>query len=152
MTGLAVALAGIPGVAGGEGGAQPGKDEPPIPPLVQPQLVNEPIFSLPNEDTNEGKLQIIFKTCPDYWHLVWAIGRHESGNWQHSPGGHNYFGRKSRSGGWMAWSSFTEASTDQCDYLRRQYIEKGLASLDQIGSKYAQDKNWSKKVAQYIPW
>lgn len=84
------------------------------------------------------------------WKVVYAIGIHESGHWKHTPGGFNYWGRKAKSGGWMRWGSFEEAAKDQCQYIQRRYLERGLTTIAQIGSVYAEDPGWSKKVERYM--
>jgi hypothetical protein len=62
---------------------------------------------------------------------------------------HNYWGRKSLSGGYMNWSSDEQAWADQEDYLQRR-IEQGYDTIDKLGPLYAEDPNWPIKVKSYL--
>lgn len=72
--------------------------------------------------------------------LMVAIGQQESvlgtaGIVKDHP--YNYYGLTASGGGWAEFSSWEEAINNQAQYLREQYLDKGLTTIPQIGSKYA---------------
>lgn len=135
------------------------KEEPPQPaaasapePTPEPEPQPEPDWR-----TNEGKRAIISAECEGTrtdWRLVYAIGRHESGNWKHTPGGFNFWGRTAKDGGWMRWGSFREASRDMCEYIDRVFIARGLNTPKEMNHvqsrRYATDPNWHVAVSRYL--
>lgn len=91
--------------------------------------------------------------------LMVAIGQQESqlgtvGIVRDHP--HNYYGLTKPGGGWAEFSSWEEAINNQARYLREEYLDKGLTTIPQIGSKYAPvgaandpnnlNSNWVKGV------
>lgn len=50
---------------------------------------------------------------------------------------YNYYGLTKPGGGWAEFSSWEDAINNQARYLREEYLDKGLTTIPQIGSKYA---------------
>lgn len=53
-------------------------------------------------------------------------------------------------GSYSRFNSLDEGIKAFIDNLKRNYISKGLTTPEQINPKYAEDRNWSKKVNKYI--
>ena len=53
-------------------------------------------------------------------------------------------------GSYSYFSSLDEGIKAFIDNLERNYISYGLTTPEQINPKYAEDRNWSKKVNKYI--
>ncbi len=99
-------------------------------------------------------------------YLVMAIGILESKGGQSVPAGsNNPFGRVCGKGYecviardatteknlyWIKFESFKEAIFDEAKYLRTQYLDRGLITPQQINQKYAEDKDWYKKIEAII--
>jgi len=72
--------------------------------------------------------------------LMVAIGQQESslgttGIVKSHP--YNYYGLTTAAGGYAEFSSWEEAINNQARYLREEYLDKGLTTIPEIGSKYA---------------
>lgn len=78
------------------------------------------------------------------WRLVYAIGYHESGNFNSSLAHrqYNFFGRKAGSGGYASWSTPEEAIRNQFEYLKTRYFAQGLDTPAEINHVYAEDGSW----------
>ena len=53
-------------------------------------------------------------------------------------------------GSYSRFNSLDEGIKAFIDNLDRNYIRKGLTTPEQINPKYAEDRNWAKKVNKYI--
>jgi len=89
--------------------------------------------------------------APDYgvdWKLVYAIGYHESGNYQSALAkrNNNYFGRKARTGSYAAWSTPEEGIRNQFEYIKNNYYNRGLTTPSAINPIYAEDSSWQHAV------
>jgi hypothetical protein len=51
-------------------------------------------------------------------------------------GGHNYYGLTATSGGNRKFASWEEAINYQAQYLRKNYLDEGLSTIETIGAKY----------------
>jgi hypothetical protein len=82
------------------------------------------------------------------WKLVYAIGYHESGNYNSAlaRSNNNFFGRKAKSGGYASWSTPEEGIRDQFGYLKERYFDRGLDTPAKINPVYAEDSGWHYKV------
>jgi len=87
------------------------------------------------------------------WRLVAAISGNESYFGWYIP--YNSF----NGWGWAVWTgtsnganfqNWEEGITVVSEGLKSDYIDLGLTSVEQIGQKYAADKEWSRKVNQYM--
>lgn len=101
----------------------------------------------------------------DPYFLV-AVAILESGGGQSvPPGSFNPFGRVCGKGydcisardattekslRWIKFRSWKEAIFDEAEYLRIQYLDRGLITPQQINQKYAEDKDWYKKIEAII--
>lgn len=73
---------------------------------------------------------------------------------------YNYYGLTKSGGGWAEFSSWEEAINNHARYLREGYLDKGLTTIPQIGSKYAPvgasndpnnlNNNWAKGVQSHF--
>lgn len=107
-----------------------------------------------SHDPEEIK-QLIQEVAPNYnldWRLVYAIGYHESGNFNSSLArrNNNFFGRKASYGGYASWSTPEEAVRNQCEYLKTRYFERGLDSPVEINRVYAEDMSWHEAIESVI--
>jgi len=98
----------------------------------------------PNPEIIKSFIQ---STATDYgvdWKLVYAIGYHESGNYNSSlaRSNNNYFGRKAGAGGYASWSTPEEGIRNQCEYIRDHYYSQGLTTPAAINPIYAEDGSW----------
>ncbi len=66
-----------------------------------------------------------------------AIAMIESGGGRANANSFNAFGRKSISGGWVAFASWEDAINNQAWYLRRNYYDQGRTTPELIAAKYA---------------
>ncbi|MEK7142888.1 MAG: glucosaminidase domain-containing protein [Patescibacteria group bacterium] len=103
-----------------------------------------------SHDPEEIKI-LIQEVAPAYnldWRLVYAIGYHESGNFNSSLArrNNNFFGRKASYGGYASWPTPEEAVRNQCEYLKTRYFDRGLNSLAAINRVYAEDISWKYAV------
>ena len=82
------------------------------------------------------------------WKLVYAIGYHESANYNSSLAqrNNNYFGRKASSGGYASWSTPEDGIRNQFTYLKTRYFDRGLTTPATINPVYAEDSSWQFKV------
>ena len=82
------------------------------------------------------------------WKLVYAIGYHESGNFQSSLARrqYNFFGRKANSFGYAAYPSPEEAIQNQFEYLKTRYFDRGLNTPGKINPVYAEDMSWQYAI------
>ena len=107
-----------------------------------------------SHDPEEIKI-LIQETAPTYsldWRLVYAIGYHESGNFNSSLArrNNNFFGRKASNGGYASWSTPEEAIRNQCEYLKTRYFDRGLNTLSAINRVYAEDMSWHYAIESVI--
>lgn len=51
---------------------------------------------------------------------------------------------------WIKFESWKEAIFDEAKYLKEHYYDLGFNTIELIGSKYAEDKNWAKKIRAII--
>ncbi len=89
--------------------------------------------------------------APEYgidWKFVYAIGYHESGNYNSSLAqrNNNYFGRKANSYGYASWNTPEEAIRNQFEYLKTRYFDRGLTTPASINRVYAEDMSWHYAV------
>lgn len=101
--------------------------------------------------TPEKIKQFMMTVAPEYgvnWKMVYAIGYHESGNYNSSLAqrNHNYFGRKATSNGYASWSTPEEGIRNQFEYIRDHYLSRGLDTPAKINPVYAEDSSWHFKV------
>lgn len=82
------------------------------------------------------------------WRLVYAIGYHESGNFNSSLARrqYNFFGRKAGSGGYASWGTPEEAIRNQFEYLKTRYFDRGMDTPAEINPVYAEDMSWHYAV------
>lgn len=105
-----------------------------------------------NENPNPEMIKLYMKTiASEYgvdWKLVYAIGYHESGNYNSSLAqrNNNYFGRKAGSGGYASWATPEEGIRNQFAYLNDKYFARGLNTPAKINPVYAEDSSWQIKV------
>lgn len=107
-----------------------------------------------SHDPEEIKI-LIQETAPAYnldWRLVYAIGYHESGNFNSSLArrNNNFFGRKASYNGFASWSTPEEAIRNQCEYLKTRYFDRGLNTLSAINRVYAEDMSWHYAIESVI--
>lgn len=91
------------------------------------------------------------EVAPEYsidWKLVYAIGYHESGNYNSSLARRNYnfFGRKASSRTWMKYADPESAIRDQFAYLKEHYFDRGLNTPAKIGPVYCEGNTWASKI------
>lgn len=103
-----------------------------------------------SHDPAEIKI-LIQEIAPSYgvdWRLVYAIGYHESGNYNSSLARrqNNFFGRKASSGGYASWSTPEEGIRNQFEYLKSRYFDRGLDTPVEINRVYAEDPGWYYRV------
>lgn len=86
------------------------------------------------------------------WKLVYAIGYHESANFNSALArrNNNFFGRKARNGEYAQWSTPEEGIRDEFEYLKDHYIDRGLDTPAKINRIYAEDKTWHIRVESII--
>lgn len=114
-------------------------------------IANEDMKQL-NENPNPEMIKLYMKTiAPEYgvdWKLVYAIGYHESANYNSSLAqrNNNYFGRKASSGGYASWSTPEEGIRNQFVYLKDRYFARGMDTPAKINPVYAEDNSWQIKV------
>ncbi len=120
-------------------------------------------------DPLENYIDVFFKAGELYQvdpYLMLAIAQLESVFGKSIPyNSHNPFGRicgkeykcviatdatTSRSMHWNSYTTWEEAIYDESKYLRDHYYDKGLITTCQIANKYAEDKNWCKKIEVLI--
>ena len=102
---------------------------------------------LNNNPNPELIKQYICSIAPEYgvdWKLVYAIGYHESGNYNSSLAqrNNNYFGRKASSGGYASWATPEEGIRNQVEYIKNMYYSRGLTTPEAINPIYAEDGSW----------
>jgi hypothetical protein len=111
--------------------------------------------SLNQNPTPELIKQYMCTIAPEYgvdWKLVYAIGYHESGNYNSSLAqrNNNYFGRKATSGTYASWSTPEEGIRNQFDYIKDHYYNRGLITPAAINPIYAEDSSWSYAVSSVM--
>ncbi|KKQ90868.1 MAG: hypothetical protein UT15_C0003G0043 [Berkelbacteria bacterium GW2011_GWA1_39_10] len=94
---------------------------------------------------------MIQEIAPEYgvdWRLVYAIGYHESGNFNSSLArrNNNFFGRKAVSGGYASWSTPEDGIRNQFEYLKSRYFNRGMDTPVKINPVYAEDMSWHYKI------
>lgn len=82
------------------------------------------------------------------WKLVYAIGYHESGNFNSAlaRNNNNFFGRKASSGGYASWETPADGIRNQFEYLKNRYFDRGMDTPAKINPVYAEDSGWHYKV------
>jgi len=113
-------------------------------------LSNEDKVKLDNRDPEAIKI-LMQSLSPEYgvdWKLVYAIGYHESANFNSylAESKNNFFGRKAVGGGYAQWSSAEEGIRNEFEYLKRRYFDIGLNTPAKINPVYAEDPKWHIKV------
>lgn len=99
--------------------------------------------------------QFMCSIAPEYgidWKLVYAIGYHESGNYNSSLAerNNNFFGRKASSGGYASWSTPEEGIRNQFEYLKNRYIDRGMDTPAKINPVYAEDNSWQFAIERVM--
>lgn len=99
--------------------------------------------------------QYICTIAPEYgvdWKLVYAIGYHESGNYNSAlaRNNNNYFGRKASSAGYASWSTPEEGIRNQFEYIKEHYYNRGLTTPEAINPIYAEDGSWCVAINSVI--
>ena len=83
------------------------------------------------------------------YNMLYAIARLETGNFTSSlfVNNHNPGGMRSSSG-WLSYDSDFEGIMEMARLIRRNYLDQGLTTLEEIGSKYCPNtaENWAVKV------
>lgn len=107
-----------------------------------------------SHDPQEIKM-LIQQIAPQYgldWRMVYAIGYLESGNFNSSLARrqNNFFGRKASSGTYASWPNTIEAITNQCEYLKTHYLDRGLKTPQEMNRVYAEGNTWGTKVQSII--
>lgn len=119
--------------------------------VIEQGLSKENIKEL-NSNPSPDQIKLLMKSIAgDYnvdWKLVYAIGYHESANYNShlAKNNNNYFGRKAVGGGYAKWSTPEEGVRNQFEYLKRRYIDNGLTTPSTINRVYAEDNTWHYKV------
>ncbi len=101
-----------------------------------------------NPDTIKELMQ---ELAPEYgidWKLVYAIGYHESGNYQSAlaRNNFNFFGRKATSNTYAKWNDPVTAIQNEFQYLQDNYFSRGLNTPAKINPVYAEDPSWHYAV------
>ena len=110
-------------------------------------ISNDQIDNFNQNPTPDKIKQFMCTIAPEYgvdWKLVYAIGYHESGNYNSSLAGrnNNYFGRKAVSGGYASWATPEDGIRNQFEYLKTHYFDRGLNTPAKINPVYAEDGSW----------
>lgn len=114
-------------------------------------ISNEDMARL-NSNPDPEMIKLYMKSIADQynvdWKLVYAIGYHESGNYNSSLAqrNNNYFGRKASSGGYASWATPEEGIQNQFAYLNDKYFARGLNTPAKINPVYAEDSSWQFAV------
>lgn len=99
--------------------------------------------------TREEKFKIAASVYDVDFNMLYAIAKLETGNFtsglfvnNNNPGGMR------GSSGWMSFDSEFEGIMEMARLLRYYYLDQGLTTLEEIGSKYCPDtaENWAGKV------
>lgn len=103
-------------------------------------------------DAIKGLMKVYGEQYGVDWRLVYAIGYHESGNYNSSlaRNQYNFFGRKAGSGGYASWSNPEEAIQNQFEYLKTRYFDRGMDTPQEINPVYAEDNSWYWAVEQVM--
>lgn len=109
-----------------------------------------------NQNPDPEKIKkFMHAIAPEYgvdWKLVYAIGYHESGNYNSSLAqrNNNYFGRKANSSGYASWATPEEGIRNQFVYLKTRYFDRGMTTPATINPVYAEDGSWRYAVESVI--
>lgn len=122
---------------------------------LEPGIASNQIVQLNQNPNPELIKQFMCTIAPEYqvnWKLVFAIGYHESGNYQSALArrNNNYFGRKARSGGYASWTTPEEAIRNQFEYIKNNYYSRGLTTPAAINPIYAEDSSWQYAVVSIM--
>lgn len=114
--------------------------------------ISEEDMNLFNQNPNPEMIKkFMCSIAPEYgvdWKLVYAIGYHESGNYNSSLAqrNNNYFGRKANSSGYASWATPEEGIRNQFVYLKTRYFDRGMDTPEKINPVYAEDNSWHSAV------
>lgn len=130
-----------------------------INPLTIGEKKTEIVVGISREDMNQFNQnpdpdsikKFMSEIASDYgvdWKLVYAIGYHESGNYNSAlaRSNNNYFGRKAAGGGYASWSTPEEGIRNQFEYIKSRYFDRGMTTPATINPVYAEDSGWHYKV------
>lgn len=111
------------------------------------KLENEELLN--KEYTIEEMFRIAAEVYDVDFNMLYAIAKLETGNFtstlfthSHNPGGMR------GSSGWLSFDSDFEGIMEMARLIRRNYLDQGLTTLEEIGSKYCPNtaENWAAKV------
>lgn len=118
--------------------------------LAEIEELNIKIEELSNKEfTIEEMFEIAAKVYDVDYNMLYAIARLETGNFTSSlfVNNHNPGGMKGSSG-WLSYDSDFEGIMEMARLIRRSYLDQGLTTVEEIGSKYCPNtaENWAAKV------
>lgn len=104
-------------------------------------------FDSPLTDSNDAFVQ----TCFNYklnCYLLPSIAGLESGFGKYiAPNSYNPFGW---GGGYIVFANWDEAIEEVGRGLKRNYIDKGASTVEQIAPIYAESKTWAARINHYL--